>query len=440
MKVKLSKYNYYKSNIDGDFVIFNTKTGAVILGNKCEFDADILFQNTNNLRDDKFISFLLNEGIIVKSDFDELNDIENDIFQKDNSSSLKLTIIPTRQCNFECFYCFAKSSDYLELSESTATNIMNLIEHNIAVNSVKFCKITWFGGEPLLAINAIEDFMARVHNLDFNKNERVKLESAIVTNGYLLDLTNFKKLLMLGVNEFQVTFDGGKNIHDKYRYLKYDLSGSFDVIYQNLIKIRDNFKVEDFHISIRINFSKETYGSLEKLIDKFQSDFGSDSRFSNFFKPIIDFGENCENLYFTKKEARRAELKLFNKIYSAHNPSIYKKHLAELLPKPTKRWCMAHDTNNFVIDGIGNIYSCDSVIADIKERIGFFNENGELTYTSKSTDWETHKKSVKIMDCNNCKRFPICLGGCTRERIKGQHECHWSDEAINDILEFILAM
>lgn len=74
-------------------------------------------------------------------------------------------------------------------------------------------KFNWYhSGEPLLAMDIIESMSVRI--MEICKKAKRKYISDITTNGYLLSLDVFRKLLDLNVIEYQITIDGPKEIHD----------------------------------------------------------------------------------------------------------------------------------------------------------------------------------------------------------------------------------
>lgn len=57
--------------------------------------------------------------------------------------------------------------------------------------------ITWFGGEPLLAIDLIEEIQIKMQ--DIANRKCITFNSGIITNGYLLTEEVSNKLVDLGI-------------------------------------------------------------------------------------------------------------------------------------------------------------------------------------------------------------------------------------------------
>lgn len=101
------------------------------------------------------------------------------------------------------------------MNDETANGIVNLVRNN--ANTINMLGVTWYGGEPLLEVNRIENLTKAFKEI-CNKNN-VKYQANIVTNGYLLDKKMILRLIDLDITSIQITLDGTKEYHDQTRYL-----------------------------------------------------------------------------------------------------------------------------------------------------------------------------------------------------------------------------
>lgn len=94
--------------------------------------------------------------------------------------------------------------------------------------------IRWFGGEPLMALDVIENISYKIIEM-CNRTKR-RYTASIITNAYLLSRNTYERLIKCHVWLFQITVDGLKDSHDVYRPL-YNGEGTFEKIMYNLKEI-----------------------------------------------------------------------------------------------------------------------------------------------------------------------------------------------------------
>ena len=73
-------------------------------------------------------------------------------------------------------------------------------------------EISWFGGEPLLALDVITEISK--HALDAAKTEGFTFRSGMTTNGYFLNRDRFSQCLDHKIDFFQISLDGSADDHN----------------------------------------------------------------------------------------------------------------------------------------------------------------------------------------------------------------------------------
>ena len=149
---------------------------------------------------------------------------------------VSLTICPTMGCNFDCPYCF-ENHKAGKMTEKTQNDVANLAERMLDASQNKVMFVTWFGGEPLLAPDVIENLSKRLMALCEKKG--AEYSASIVTNGYLLTQENADILTRCGVKISQITLDGVGEAHDKTRHLAGG-GATFERITENLRNVKLN--------------------------------------------------------------------------------------------------------------------------------------------------------------------------------------------------------
>lgn len=198
-----------------------------------------------------------------------------------SSKRLQLTILPTEKCNFRCTYCY---EDFAigRMKAPTIAGINNLIAARADLEELS---ISWFGGEPLLAMSVIREICSFSKQLA--RERGFSFEGGLTTNAYLLTPEILRELVEFNQNFFQITLDGWGEVHDATRR-RADGKGTFDVIWQNLLSARDTDL--DFEIVLRIHVTNSNFESLKHLCKEIHSSFGADRRFRLDFQDVRDLG------------------------------------------------------------------------------------------------------------------------------------------------------
>lgn len=289
--------------------------------------------------------------------FKLLDMLRNDYFH--------LVIMPTEACNFRCRYCY---EDYYfgKMNNDVITGIQNLIKNRFS--TLKQLDISWFGGEPLIAMDIIKKIANFINSLS-NTHPSVVVRQHMTTNGYLLDENYFNELIAMGINSFQITLDGNKNIHDKVR-LTLGGKGTFEKILSNLHSIQKS-QVEA-EIILRLHYSNENWKQLIKFIQKIEAVFSIDKRFKLLLKAIEPYEGTSPNsitpLSMNQKEYIENVL-----LDSLNNHSFAVNKLTD-----GSNVCYAARANSIVIRSNGRIAKCTVALYDKQNDIGRLLVDGNL--------------------------------------------------------------
>ena len=391
-KYKLSYYNIY-SNTNNQNIIFNTFTKGRVL-----FD-DILYNQIKNNDfqkiSDEDIQQLLNLGIIVPNEINEYEIIKEYFFQyRKEKKTLFVTLVPTFMCNFRCNYCFEGS-----LAKENKQIIDFSILKKFAEKNFKnyyHIHVTLFGGEPLLVVNKCIDFFEY-----FSKvlNEKQTFSSSIATNAYLMNEKVMDNLIKkCHCQNFQITIDGYKRTHNKFRKLV-NGNETYDVVLKNfkkLLSFKNNYP--SLNIVLRVNLFNNTIEEVTKLLEEFKDD--EKEKFSIYFRGIYATKE------FQKNNTNEKNLINFYKLAIQRGFKI----------NENKNFSVYHcegdgGTEQIHILPDGNIYKCINDMSFEKSHIGFINENGDAVYNKNIDYWEDYS-FFDDKECNKCKYLPMCWGGC----------------------------
>jgi len=333
-------------------------------------------------------TFLINTQFIVPDDYDELK-AYNDLIETNKSSDwLSLTIAVTMDCNFNCYYCYEKDyRRHSKMSETVQKAVVQFAKRMIRPNSGM--SITWYGGEPLLAADVIENLSYMFERAGFQLHD-----NSIITNGYLLTDSNARMLSSVaGVTTVQVTIDGTKDIHDKRRTLEGG-QGTYDAIVQNIKDNAHYFR----QINVRINADKSNLKDVANLIKTLKEECPPNV-YPYFSLVRADNGEENED-YFNDKEYADA----FMEHLYIGNP----------LPRPYYG-CTATMENGWGIDPEGNLYKCWEETGNTKHIVGNVFEG--VTDYKRYSKWLSYGLDAFPEQCKACAVLPTCGAGYCPLRI-----------------------
>lgn len=433
MKYKKSRYNYIvgKGN-DNEKIMFNTFTSAMVTINphlEKIISVSEIYLNELESEDLEYIESLVELGFLVECSYDEIIGLEmlgeREKYRNDNE--LHITIAPTMDCNMECPYCF--QSDDIKttiMSYKICDNIIQFIDERL--KNRPYLHITWFGGEPLMAMKQIAYLSERLIEI-CNQNE-VTYNSSIVTNGYNLTAENAKVLKeKYKVSFAQVTIDGLEEQHNRKRILKKGVD-SFSKIISNI-----KLAVEHLEIVIRVNVDNDNKGSLNDLIDYLLIKESLLGKVSVGISPVFDFEDkkNCNYNNYCSKEAWNIESLEVLKHYLTID-HVENFHSATLQPSLVS--CSANVYDSYIFDSDGDIYKCFLSLGKKPFSIGNVIEINRKSYLLNN---EKHKRWISTSharECNSCVFLPLCQSGCLYERFEQNksHICLKSKDNIKEIL------
>jgi len=316
---------------------------------------------------------------------------------------LDLTIALTKECNFECHYCYNCSRAPSKISEDTQLEIIEFVKKSKITDAVT---ITWIGGEPLLEFETMKLMTKRITEVG------LKYDSFLITNGYCLTPYVIKDLGLLKISAIQITIDGVKEIHDSRRTL---IGGgnTYDVIISNI----DKLMISNWTgtLKIRVNIDKQTihaYAEIYKLLcDKYPGEIG---KRLTIFPGFIHDSTSPENEMFLNPEEQG---RFVIDTYYTHN--IVSMPVFPL--KPVLNSCLMSKKNAFMVGPDGELYKCWTDLGKSDEVVGSINGSVKwnMALLAESMVGASYLDDVK---CINCLFFPLCNGGCPKVRMLNKRE------------------
>ncbi|MCI8824771.1 MAG: radical SAM protein [Lachnospiraceae bacterium] len=440
--LKPSKYNFFYKDEQGDYLMCNFFKGTdsfCKINNKNidRFNEIINRKNILLNREDKFISYLYEKGYLIDEKIDEEFRVKSMYYNTVMGDGYSLTIMPTEQCNFRCKYCY-ETFEKGKMSKEDQKALLKYIQKCIAHSNR--LHISWFGGEPLLAMDVVEYIMSNVQKMC--NLRKIHYSSNITTNAYLLDADTFEKLYQFRVTAYQITVDGLKEQHDSQR-VKGDGSGTFDRIMKNLISIRDlpKNKYKFANITVRVNVTKNILDRLDEFVKYYDDLFGKDERFNIRFAITDNYGgEQIKDIEDKLVKGKNIYDKLKEK-------GIYNNNLVNFADaisafEPMNLVCYAAYKNSFTIGSDLTLYRCTIHFEKSENCLGKILPNGEMEIDTDLNNRWYIKDKLKNPECKECFYLPYCYNvSCPlRENVSAfENKCTMRDykENLGNYLVFL---
>jgi uncharacterized protein len=401
MKYILSKYNHFNIYNDSIVVGMNLFEQKIFAIEVRKYKQLILYKdNLEKLYEleSAFFSAMLKLRIINTQEHDN-NIYEIIIFENRkrvfNSDSYNLMILPTLNCNFNCWYCYEEDRPKRIMNQETVEATIKFIQNTIENKS--YFILDWYGGEPLLCYKSVIEPISHTVKDICDKNG-VYLESKITTNGYLLTnkmLSLFKKI---NIQTIQITLNGPSKIHNKIRY-QAGTSDSYERIVNNIIMLLEDLKLKVF--ILRINFSKEYFDSISEIIDSFP--FHLRKYIFVLIRQIeqdIETGRvSFEQIGKKLAEFQREGYSIESRVYQYINTG--------------RVACDSDLSNHAIINYDGRIFKCHSVNFEKTVEDGFLTEDGFIEWKEEAVFPVLNKIPYDNTICKNCLYLPICIGLCS---------------------------
>jgi uncharacterized protein len=283
-----------------------------------------------------------------------------------NPRALYLMIYPTEKCNFLCAYCY-EDHKLGSMSPEVLRGLKRLIERRMGY--LKHIRLSWFGGEPLLAKDVMFEFAEFVEQR-CAESGCIHLPGSVTTNGFFLSVDIVERLIAARQTQFHISLDGIGDAHDRSRPLASG-GGSFQQIWANLEALRRSSL--EFELVFRVHYGFPAAEATNALCRRLNSVFGGDRRFRVTLQAIADLGgENTGKITpLSTQEALNA----------AQGFSV----LMPDLPVSDNKAadfviCEAARPNNLLIRPDGRVCKCAVNMNDPRNEVGRLGENGHIEF------------------------------------------------------------
>ncbi|HEY5999492.1 MAG TPA: geopeptide radical SAM maturase [bacterium] len=391
----------FPSDTEGKVILFSTKTAAAVL-----VPARLVEDIERGALEPDEERQLADLGLLVPDRETEHREMLAFVSELEAAAdTLHLIVIAAHSCNLGCTYCYQGSAKGTGvISPAVSAQVIDFATAAAFDRGLNL-KVTFYGGEPLLALEPIVSLAgalreaAAAHGCDFT--------FSLITNGTLLTRKTAARLRPLGLLAAQVTLDGPAHIHDAQRPLRAG-GGSFRRILGNLQEAWDLLTVR-----INANYGRDGYEACPGLLDDLLAvGLGPERIGSVSFSPISrerrapGFEGGCRSANepwviaaaaFLRGEALRRGYRV-----DAVRPGV----------------CMVDLAHELVVDCDGSLYKCPCFAGDRRFCVG------DVAAGVRDAPGAAYGRDRwRNETCLACPYLPLCFGGCRWE------SCQADDDA-----------
>lgn len=363
---------------------------------------------------------LLQKGIFVCDDADETEAYIRKREEYERSSGeYTITINPTLACNMSCWYCYESHKNMPAMSADVKQSVLLLIDKLLADNKLKKLNLSFFGGEPLLYFDKVVVDIINHAKMQCKAFD-AKLSIHFTTNAYLLTDSVLKQLEGLDVS-FQITIDGGKQVHDSVRKTK-----GGEPTYARVVEHIHQTLSRGFSVGVRFNYTAKSMPSFIDVVKDFSHLPQEQKHLVNFTFQRV-WQDNEGDASQVEQQVEHIERAFEQAGLFVNNAKSY------IVP-----YCYADGVNTAVVNYNGDLFKCTARDFAPKSKEGTLAADGTLRWN------ERLRKRMSIRHgsdtCLQCRIYPICHGGCSQMKLEapdGISSCPkgYDDDKIQEIME-----
>lgn len=420
--MKQSKYNCILQDNTG-MVIYNAATDQLValtpqLANI--FNEGKAAPEKIKAQHAELYDHLLQKGIFVCDDADETETYIRKREEYERSSGeYTITINPTLACNMSCWYCYESHKNMPAMSADVKQSVLLLIDKLLADNKLKKLNLSFFGGEPLLYFDKVVVDIINHAKMQCKAFD-AKLSIHFTTNAYLLTDNVLKQLEGLDVS-FQITIDGGKQVHDSVRKTK-----GGEPTYARIVEHIHQTLSHGFPVGVRFNYTAKSIPSFIDVVKDFSHLQQEQKQLVNFTFQRV-WQDNEGDASQVEQQVEHIERAFEQAGLFVNNAKSY------IVP-----YCYADGVNTAVVNYNGDLFKCTARDFATKSKEGTLAADGTLRWN------ERLRKRMSIRHgsdtCLQCRIYPICHGGCSQMKLEapdGISSCPkgYDDDKIQEIME-----
>lgn len=377
---------------DSKVLLHNVVTGRLVALEQVEAEA----VEKLPMAYDSVLESLVTEHYLVPEDYDEnrqainLRKILRTLNPPGHTAGItNYVILTTTACNARCYYCYQKGIPTATMSEKTANQVAEFICSHCG--DKKQVTITWFGGEPTLASDRIDQICKCLREKD------VDYQSLMITNGYLLDNDTIKRAKKIwNLRQATVTIDGTEETYNRTKAYVNPSGSPYQRIMQNIGRLLE----EGIEVKIRMNYDVGNWHEYVDLVKEVKDRFPNKKRLVMSAHRILGEYPDPDGILQHEDLAWFEQKKV--ELDSITQSAGLQKQRNEL---PSLRYeaCGAANDTMAVITPEGNLVSCPDQLGVDQIKGNVFDGVTDFDLVSK---W---RQFTEYPRCTGCSFMPFCV-------------------------------
>ena len=296
-------------------------------------------------------------------------------------------IITTTFCNAQCYYCYESEFKHQTLNNETANKVIDFIDHNRCSDYVK---IKWYGGEPLMNMQAIDKISKGL------LGKGITFKSTMISNGLLFSEEVILKAKQLwNLYNVRITVDGTEHIYNATKNYKKCAGSPYYIVLKNI----DNLLANGISVTIRLNIEEKNIEDVKVLIFCLCEKYKGENLLDFMLRPLNNTAANkqIESIGINRDTILNEIISMKEKLF-ADGFSVNCGKLTGL----TLCSCIADSGKYIAIKPNGELAYCSSDF-DKKTFGSVYSDSPVIPFPELSK--QPHKKQAI---CEDCPLYPIC--------------------------------
>jgi len=343
--------------------------------------------------------------------------------QRQDTSTLWLSLAPTYACNCRCPYCYEQDKAVAKtlMSPQVEQAIHDFVQQRYDQQGFQTISVQWYGGEPTLCLDIVNRMSQGL--IAWCEGHGVRYEAKLLSNCLLMDAQAAKLLAGCKVTSALLTIDGPREVHNLRRPAA-DGSDS----YQHVLDGIAHLQAAGISCFCLMNIDKANaphYPEISRMMGE-RGVFVMPAKLNDYSHTLNQpgCGAFCAPNFdlFTHEEYAQFMLERFK----ARGGSAQE---LQAMMTPCDHFCTGQKNNSFVIDCFGDVYKCDGWMGD-KAHVLFNLLTDEPVLDAICFDPFADEK------CRECDILDVCWGNCSWERERCGWPCHPLKYTLEGYLEF----